>query len=155
MAIARKCDRCGQFYDEPKMSEVSGFFWKVGSEAGETRDLCPKCTEELSEWMEGAKFEKPESTAPEVKPEPIPYEKPVIGNSVEEVKPKKTPLTDTQKAEILSRHLAGEEIRLIANSMGADVKQVSGFIRAQKLHHPELFESKPEQEESESDSQPE
>ena len=153
--IARKCDRCGAYYDEPQENEVSGFFWRVGAEASENRDLCPKCTEELSEWMEGAKFEKPESTAPE--PEKIPYVKPVTGNSVEEVtKPKKTPMTDTQKAEILSRHLAGEEIRLIANSMGANVKQVSGFIRAQKLHHPELFEkNETEQEESESDSQPE
>lgn len=54
MAVARKCDRCGTFYDIPKTGEVSGICWMYGVETvGSPRDLCPKCTDELSDWMEG------------------------------------------------------------------------------------------------------
>ena len=54
MAVARKCDRCGTFYDMPKTGEVSGIWWMYGVETvGSPRDLCPKCTDELSDWMEG------------------------------------------------------------------------------------------------------
>lgn len=57
MAVARKCDRCGTFYDEPKMSEVCGIWWMCGAATvGSPRDLCPKCTDELSDWMEGGKL---------------------------------------------------------------------------------------------------
>lgn len=57
MAVARKCDRCGAFYDEPKMSEVCGIWWMCGAATvGSPRDLCPKCTDELSDWMEGGKL---------------------------------------------------------------------------------------------------
>lgn len=54
MAVARKCDRCGTFYDIPKTGEICGIWWMYGVEAvGGPRDLCPKCTDELSDWMEG------------------------------------------------------------------------------------------------------
>ena len=57
MAVARKCDRCGAFYDEPETGEVSGIYWMYGVAAvGSPRDLCPKCTDELSDWMEGGKL---------------------------------------------------------------------------------------------------
>ena len=57
MAVARKCDRCGTFYDMPKTGEVSGIWWMYGVETvGSPRDLCPKCTNELSDWMEGGKL---------------------------------------------------------------------------------------------------
>ena len=57
MAVARKCDRCGAFYDMPKTGEVSGIWWMYGVETvGSPRDLCPKCTDELSDWMEGGKL---------------------------------------------------------------------------------------------------
>ena len=57
MAVARKCDRCGTFYDMPKTGEVSGIWWMYGVETvGSPRDLCPKCTDELSDWMEGGKL---------------------------------------------------------------------------------------------------
>lgn len=57
MAVARKCDRCGTFYDMPKTGEVSGIYWMYGVETvGSPRDLCPKCTDELSDWMEGGKL---------------------------------------------------------------------------------------------------
>lgn len=57
MAVARKCDRCGTFYDIPKTGEVSGICWMYGVETvGSPRDLCPKCTDELSDWLEGGKL---------------------------------------------------------------------------------------------------
>lgn len=57
MAVARKCDRCGTFYDMPKTGEVSGIWWMYGVETvGSPRDLCPKCTDELSDWLEGGKL---------------------------------------------------------------------------------------------------
>ena len=57
MAVARKCDRCGTFYDMPKTGEVSGIWWMYGVETvGSPRDLCSKCTDELSDWMEGGKL---------------------------------------------------------------------------------------------------
>ena len=57
MAVARKCDRCGTFYNMPKTDEVSGIYWMYGVAAvGSPRDLCPKCTDELSDWMEGGKL---------------------------------------------------------------------------------------------------
>ena len=57
MAVARKCDRCGTFYDIPKTGEICGIWWMYGVEAvGGPRDLCPKCTDELSDWMEGGKL---------------------------------------------------------------------------------------------------
>ena len=57
MAVARKCDRCGTYYDIPKVGEISGIFWMYGVETvGSPRDLCPKCTDELSDWMEGGKL---------------------------------------------------------------------------------------------------
>ena len=57
MAVARKCDRCGTFYDMPKTGEVSGIWWMYGAASvGSPRDLCPKCTDELSDWMEGGKL---------------------------------------------------------------------------------------------------
>ena len=41
----------------PKTGEVSGIWWMYGVETvGSPRDLCPKCTDELSEWMEGGKL---------------------------------------------------------------------------------------------------
>jgi len=57
MAVARKCDRCGTFYDMPKVDEVSGIWWMCGAATvGSPRDLCPKCTDELSDWLEGGKL---------------------------------------------------------------------------------------------------
>ena len=54
MAVARKCDRCGTFYDIPKTGEICGIWWMYGAASvGSSRDLCPKCTDELSDWMEG------------------------------------------------------------------------------------------------------
>ena len=59
MAVARKCDRCGQLYELPKVGELCGFAWLMGyDEDGETQfgkqyDLCADCTSKLSDFMEG------------------------------------------------------------------------------------------------------
>ena len=59
MAIARKCDRCGQFYDAPKDDEVCGFVWLTGCGGMSFKnvDLCPDCTDKLGEWLEGVRSE--------------------------------------------------------------------------------------------------
>ena len=67
MAIARKCDRCGQLFELPKVGELAGFAWLTGyDEDGETQfgkqyDLCADCTSELSDFMEGKNERKAES----------------------------------------------------------------------------------------------
>lgn len=64
MAIARKCDRCGQLFELPKVGELAGFAWLNGyDEDGETQfgkqyDLCADCTDKLSDWLEGAELEQ-------------------------------------------------------------------------------------------------
>ena len=56
MAKARKCDRCGQFYDllkdfrKYRIQEMSGSISDV--------DLCPDCYETFTKWLTG---EKPQS----------------------------------------------------------------------------------------------
>ena len=63
MAIARKCDRCSQLFELPKVGELAGFAWLTGyDEDGETQfgkqyDLCPDCTDKLSDWLEGSELE--------------------------------------------------------------------------------------------------
>ena len=60
MAIARKCDRCSQLFE---VGELAGFTWLTGyDEDGETQfgkqyDLCPDCTDKLSDWLEGSELE--------------------------------------------------------------------------------------------------
>ena len=81
MAVARKCDRCGCYYDTPSTETLSGFQWlKGGVNPTSIIDLCADCCDKLSEWIEG---DREKLTEPE--PAKIPYEKPVIGDSVEEV----------------------------------------------------------------------
>lgn len=57
--IARKCDRCGLLYEEPKDGEVCGFRWAIGPHwyLGKLIDLCPDCTDMLSDWMDGERTE--------------------------------------------------------------------------------------------------
>ena len=60
--IARKCDRCGSFYDAPKDGELAGFQWVCGSDWSRLKliDLCPDCTDKLNDWMEGNSAERTE-----------------------------------------------------------------------------------------------
>ena len=58
--IARKCDRCGAFYDSPKEGELAGFQWVCGPSWSRLKliDLCPDCTDRLSDWLEGSELEQ-------------------------------------------------------------------------------------------------
>lgn len=135
MAVARKCDRCGQLFELPKEKELAGFAWLLGAgptfepgevEYGKAYDLCPDCTDALSDWMEcktdpeekpaeimedtRSPFERmtPEEYAkylqetqpPKPEPEKIPYEKPVVGDSVEEVAQEKGFVSLLEEEEI-------------------------------------------------------
>lgn len=49
MADAKKCDRCGEFYNnEPRPS----FIIIKNTYSFPCIDLCPKCIEELKKWLE-------------------------------------------------------------------------------------------------------
>lgn len=53
MSDAKKCDRCGKFYDiyEP-VDNAAGFrFVNKGGRLQETYDLCPNCMAELIHWL--------------------------------------------------------------------------------------------------------
>ena len=54
MALACKCDRCGEYYDIPDMY-VNRITVTETSLVGRNnlKDLCPDCTEKLREFMEG------------------------------------------------------------------------------------------------------
>lgn len=61
MSDAKKCDRCGKFYDayEP-INDASGFRF-INSWNGALQgiyDLCPDCMEELTKWLTNPKEEK-------------------------------------------------------------------------------------------------
>lgn len=50
---AKKCDRCGKFYDFPSITtsiEVREFIDKYGTK---TWDLCYTCRKELEEFLKG------------------------------------------------------------------------------------------------------
>ena len=61
MAIARKCDRCGELYEEYDHiecngKEITGLYTAKTSEKGinftqEHYDLCPKCCFDLAKWI--------------------------------------------------------------------------------------------------------
>ena len=65
MATAKKCDRCGKYYDDNKQYPAShngfksyidgmAFTTKNGS-LGQTYDLCDECITLLKEWLKGEK----------------------------------------------------------------------------------------------------
>lgn len=62
MALAKKCDRCGEIYDPygsnsefnaiiPAYIDTSGFAVKKFR----VIDLCPKCRKSFKEWLNGGK----------------------------------------------------------------------------------------------------
>lgn len=65
MALAKKCDRCGAYYDyyEPKELSVCEFnaivetiINKKGEiVAGWKEDLCPRCRKSFKKWLKGEK----------------------------------------------------------------------------------------------------
>lgn len=66
MGIARKCDRCGKFYDYyPKSYDVRyNGVQRIYRDRGESLihsmayDLCPECMKAFDEFMAGGKFDE-------------------------------------------------------------------------------------------------
>lgn len=61
MSDVKKCDRCGEIYEQLsgykiRMQKLTSNYW------GDPRDLCPKCKEELDCWMRGTAVEPKEET---------------------------------------------------------------------------------------------
>lgn len=51
MSLARKCDRCNEFYDETEKDDVIQISVDYGPEIGRVNlDLCDKCYLELRLW---------------------------------------------------------------------------------------------------------
>ena len=155
MAVARKCDRCGAFYDEPKMSEVCGIWWMCGVEAvGGPRDLCPKCTDELSDWIEGGNLnaqhgedcsgletggseeteeaetvcEAGDSEGGEAEPADLP--------DVPEEKPEKLPYSVEEQVRM---RLSGMRTKDVATTCHVTPATVSGNVSNFKSKHPERY----------------
>lgn len=63
MALAKKCDRCGKFYDSYPIGDVPGVYnsvrryRKIGEAKqtfeSEIKDLCPECMEAFDKFMKG------------------------------------------------------------------------------------------------------
>ena len=62
MADAKKCDRCGKFYDENTITKIiNGFKYKIGgitvmSTGGSDifyADLCDDCVKDLNKFLNG------------------------------------------------------------------------------------------------------
>ena len=64
MAIARKCDRCGKFYDhyskgnKEKYNGVQRMYRDLGGSFryGESLDFCPECITAFDDFMINGKF---------------------------------------------------------------------------------------------------
>lgn len=52
MADAKKCDRCGSFYDRIALPNSNYLLSKYTKDASKLIDLCPTCSELLNLWME-------------------------------------------------------------------------------------------------------
>ena len=153
MAIARKCDRCGTFYDRPKMNEVYGIWWMCGAATvGSSRDLCPKCTDELSDWMEGGKLNAQHgedcSGLEEVGSEEAEEAVCEAGDSEgREAEPADLPDVPEEKPEKLSysvedqvrMRLAGMLPKAIAEKCGVKNATISSNISIFKKENPERY----------------
>lgn len=53
MADAKKCDRCGSYYDRIARPDSDYLLTKYTKDASKLIDLCPECTKLLNLWMEG------------------------------------------------------------------------------------------------------
>ena len=64
MAIARKCDRCGKFYEfyplghKSQCNGVQRIYITItgGYDSGKPCDLCPECMKAFDEFMVNGKF---------------------------------------------------------------------------------------------------
>ena len=156
MAVARKCDRCGAFYDTPEAGEVSGIWWMYGAASvGSSRDLCPKCTDELSDWMEGGNLNAQHgedcSGLEEVRSEEAEETVCEAGDSVgggKEAEPADLPESESEtKSEKLSysvedqvrMRLSGMLPKAIAEKCGLKNATISSNISIFKKENPERY----------------
>ena len=109
--LARKCDRCGQFYDAPKDDEVCGFVWLTGGGGTSFKnvDLCPDCTDKLSDWLEPS-----------------------------EEKPNRTEIPGAMEEQVKMR-LSGMTPKEIGSKLGIDKTSVAVNISKFKKAHPERY----------------
>lgn len=109
--LARKCDRCGTFYDAPKDDEVCGFVWLTGGGGMSFKnvDLCPDCTDRLSDWLEPSE-ERPN--------------RPEIPGAMEEQ---------------VKMRLSGMTPKEIGSKLGIDKTSVAVNISKFKKAHPERY----------------
>ncbi|MGX8719848.1 MAG: hypothetical protein ACSW79_02035 [Eubacteriales bacterium] len=141
MATIKRCDRCGRIYDLPEPGELSGFSWTSDDlTICKTFDLCPECVDSLSDWLENR--EEPQAEEHPAAPAPIPYEKPVIGGSLEEVQsPKKRTKHSSETKEAVVRDLLrGEKQSAVVEKYGlANKKQASNIYTVFKNANPDRF----------------
>ena len=109
--IARKCDRCGAFYDSPKEGELAGFQWVCGPSWSRLKliDLCPDCTDKLSDWLEPS-----------------------------EEKPNRTEIPGAIEEQVKMR-LSGMTPKEIGSKLGIDKTSVAVNISKFKKAHPERY----------------
>lgn len=61
MASAKKCDRCGSYYDFVKGQPFSIMIFNYNEIANnKIFDLCPDCMAKLHNWIDGKEFENDE-----------------------------------------------------------------------------------------------
>lgn len=51
MADAKKCDRCGEFFDKTGMTEMAELNMRNGYSISRRYDLCDRCAEDLMKFM--------------------------------------------------------------------------------------------------------
>ena len=108
--IARKCDRRGAYYDAPKDYEVCGFMWLTGAGVSlKSIDLCPDCTDKLSDWLEPP-----------------------------EEKPNHTDIPGAMEEQVKMR-LSGMTPKEIGSKLGIDKTSVAVNISKFKKAHPERY----------------
>ena len=61
MADAKKCDKCGSFYDHPKDSEENRVYNIINTTTRKFIDLCPDCQSSLEDWIERKKTKEPDA----------------------------------------------------------------------------------------------
>lgn len=151
MSMARKCDRCGQLFELPKVGELAGFAWLTGyDEDGETQfgkqyDLCADCTSELSDFMEGKNEWKAESDEGSRGLEEVRREADEVheteGPDREEAESSDVPTKMRQYTieEQVKMRLSGMMPKEIAEKIGAAPATVSVNINRFKKYHPDKY----------------
>ena len=154
MADAKKCDRCGKFYDIPTVVELLGFRWlSMDDSIRKSFDLCSDCIDALSDFMEGAEpVMKPYVPEPDIVSHTAPETAEPNITSMEILpEPAGAPQSDpnAESGEVTRKKLTEEDaVRLrlsgmmptqIAEEYGYKPNAVSGYICNFKQKYPERY----------------